>query len=154
MSLCDRCQRPGACCTFKGNDGTWPAGGKDMTIEQVRQAIKDNPQYDIHGNIVSLQIEPLWKNPQGQWTFWCKALVAGRCSIYERRPVLCRNMQPGPPEPLCWHTDTTIPFTPENRREKGQIINLARGLPFNQSFERGKDTLGSHEAKPKDGSAS
>ena len=120
--ICDRCQRPGRCCGgFVLNNGTWPIGARDMNAASLKEALRNNPQQDVNGDIASLPFEPLRINSRGKWEFWCTAWVKGRCSIYNHRPALCRDFKPYQ-DNLCWHHDATTAPLVETKPEKGMIL--------------------------------
>lgn len=104
-SACDSCLKPGHCCQVIAlNSGEWPKEPFDQTVESVTKLLKANPQWDIHGDLVSLDFQPTHVSEEGVWFFDCRALHEGRCSIYHRRPALCKSYEPLG-DKLCYHHD-------------------------------------------------
>jgi Fe-S-cluster containining protein len=123
LSLCDRCQRPGRCCSgFLLNGGDWPKNSKDMDAAQVKEALRQNPQVNVNGDIATVPFEPMWQDKKG-WHFWCKAWVNGRCSIYSIRPKLCHDYEPLM-DNLCWHYDAATVSLVLPPVEKGTFVDL------------------------------
>ena len=113
-TLCDRCQRPGSCCTFTLYGGLEDGNGfenRDVTALEILAKLASAQVGDCSGSGTSdpwfpigLPFLPLGRRANGRWWLWCPLLVAGRCSIYEDRPSLCRHYQAGS-DLLCWHHD-------------------------------------------------
>jgi Fe-S-cluster containining protein len=101
-SMCDRCYAPGACCRslylFRG-DKPWTVwqGEADASMIEAGLPFRSRGRRAawIDGGTGRTYEAHLWD---------CSALDAatGRCSIYERRPQLCRDLEPLT-TPLCVH---------------------------------------------------
>ena len=107
MSLCDTCRDPGACCRdltlYRHNgqlvtvwDDEGPAGftsENELPFEPIRKVGQWTvPDGDADGN---------GGRAYSAWAFRCTALGEdGRCTVYDRRPQLCRDYEPGS-SPLC-----------------------------------------------------
>lgn len=107
QSLCDRCLRPGSCCTFTLNikDGDTPLEALALMATANPSDNFDHSKPDPNFGI-GLPFIPLARRPSGTWIYWCPHLIKGRCSIYETRPALCRQYS-ALQDRLCWHFDPT-----------------------------------------------
>jgi Fe-S-cluster containining protein len=101
MSLCDTCKVPGAYCRSmvlvdeRGGPLLFPVGHEP----------------DLAGAKVPLQFRPVSSREAThpdtgetgiQYEFSCSALGPdGRCTIYDRRPDVCRKFEAGS-HPTCW----------------------------------------------------
>jgi Fe-S-cluster containining protein len=104
MSLCETCREPGHCCKAFNLTGT---GDHHVTFWD-----DDVPHFD------RFPFVPLYRIGQGTvefgpeagrtyswWRWGCPKLGAdGRCTIYDTRPQLCRDFEPGS-NPLCIEYD-------------------------------------------------
>lgn len=102
MSLCDTCAAPGACCKRMR---FW-LGGDPMTQWVGNDLNEDNPQLDLPP-VYPVEMVEQWISPEGrpyaEYRYGCYALQPdGRCGIYEDRPKLCRDYEPGT-DPMCVH---------------------------------------------------
>lgn len=106
MSVCDRCYKPGHCCTgfalFTKQDVErtfWMDG--DGTVEAFLQesGLPFTPELlERHSDEAS-------GRDYGSYQFSCGHLDGhGRCGIYESRPAACRNFEAGGGSPLCIHS--------------------------------------------------
>lgn len=97
MSLCDTCRNPGRCCSgFLLNGGAWPARAAHP-LEVLAELATVNIRETI-----GLPFMPLYRRAaDGAWLFWCPNLGRdGRCTVYENRPLMCREYEAGS-DPLC-----------------------------------------------------
>ena len=94
MSACDACLKPGHCCRRIA------LGHPDFCGTREKAQAKLDEQARVHEDrdqafpfVLTDQV------PLGDRKFWrcdCTALGAdGRCTVYERRPALCRLYEPG-----------------------------------------------------------
>lgn len=99
MSLCDTCTNPGHCCKsfvlwtneLEATEGWAP---KPMTEIEVRRKMVSNPD---KWPFVLASVDP---DGVARWS--CPKLDSrGRCSIYEQRPQLCRDFEPGSDPEMC-----------------------------------------------------
>lgn len=87
-SLCDVCTNPGHCCRHFGMS-LW-----ETTIEGAEALFKDR-DYPFQ----VLAIDGPWTDEEsgreyGRFSCSCPKNEAGRCTIYEDRPALCREYEP------------------------------------------------------------
>lgn len=116
VSMCDRCRDPGACCKafhLNGIKVAWSAGVED--IQRILDA-KDLP-------FIPIRREGTWKKgDDGEletgWLYSCPRLSpAGRCTIYENRPELCKKYTAGE-DNMCFHVfsegtkEPSVPLLP------------------------------------------
>lgn len=127
--LCDRCQRPGRCCSGFPLVGshTLDEATRGKPAEVVEEELLNCVQPTVNGMMASLPFKPMYQaeKDEGLWRFWCPMWKHGRCSIYETRPALCDHYKPLD-DALCWHTDTTLlGLMPKSEYvEKGINIDL------------------------------
>jgi Fe-S-cluster containining protein len=107
--LCNNCRLPGRCCVgFHLAGGSFGRGltalellvklatvghgfGRDGTPLDFGTGILDGEHATI-----GLPFLPFMQHANGAWLLWCPVLGRdGRCTDYENRPALCRDMQPG-----------------------------------------------------------
>lgn len=125
--VCDRCQRPGRCCSgIMLNGGDLP-GKDDWSFEQLLEWLRTNPQLNVNGDTETLRLQPMWHRPDGKWQFWCDAWQDGRCSIYSHRPKMCKDYAPQTDE-LCWHFDIDTAVLIKRMPSKGVTIDLLRDI--------------------------
>lgn len=95
---CDKCVSPGMCCKAFPLNQYFKFGS---TPEQVLKFVADQgfPFVPLR----RMNMFPMVGQWLEQWQFSCKALAAdGRCTIYEKRPKLCSDYQPGT-DVMCVH---------------------------------------------------
>ncbi len=93
---CDSCSDPGRCCRQ-----FYLATRENGTAEVRTGTTRDEARRQMEAK--GWPFEPLDHRPfemDGQWidawTFFCtKLLPNGRCGVYEDRPQLCRDYEPG-----------------------------------------------------------
>jgi Fe-S-cluster containining protein len=104
-SLCESCADPGRCCqSFTISSILFPFGtSRDVVRKHLRSGTRPrSPRVPAE----PLPFEPTrpctyyGEDPKGPpeeeaWIYSCPELKDGRCSIYDERPLLCRNYQPG-----------------------------------------------------------
>lgn len=102
-SLCDTCRDPGACCrSFRlyddaGMPRLFPPNEPDL-IEQFLAYYELPFEPQAAERVVGISGEV-----GIQYRFSCSALTCeGRCSIYAKRPEICRRFEAGS-SPLCVH---------------------------------------------------
>lgn len=105
MSICDRCFKPGYCCTMMNlstgvnqlvhwEDKSW----KDIEDELSKQGLPFKVKCEKNR----------WLDEETgkfylEYYYYCPKLDGdGRCTIYQNRPDTCRNYQPASDE-LCVH---------------------------------------------------
>ncbi len=97
---CDRCRLPGRCCTGLGLSASgvvadWMRGAHPLDVMVALATLWNG------GEQLGLPFMPLWRKPDGLWSFWCPQLTrSGRCSDHENRPDICRGFRAGQ-ETLC-----------------------------------------------------
>ena len=104
MSICDSCRDPGHCCrSFRVSRYFKP----ETTRAEVKEHLLNGTDDFDEGTIYEvLPFDPLIRNggffaypnevvPQSiQWSFSCPKLGEdGRCTIYDKRPQLCRSYE-------------------------------------------------------------
>lgn len=98
MSVCDRCRRPGRCCSGFLLSGGWPGHAAETTLEAMVMlaSVSTDPAIGSPGqNQLGLPFLPLGKRTDGAWILWCPLLGRdGRCTDYANRPALCASYQP------------------------------------------------------------
>ena len=106
MSLCDTCSVPGACCKrlklSRANGDEFTYWSWDDPIEALRETIGDHPF--IPTGEPSVYMADAGEYRSTTWT--CTQLNGdGRCSIYDSRPQLCRDYQPGQDKLCVYHQE-------------------------------------------------
>ena len=97
MSLCDTCKAPGHCCKsiyLFGND----LDDRNLSEADAAEILTLYGQYeaDEDGNEFPFVIVGPSPEYGGQLRLTCPKLGQdGRCTIYDRRPMLCRDFKPG-----------------------------------------------------------
>jgi len=94
---CNRCVSPGWCCKNFQINRDFPIG---KTVDEMRAWAAANGV----GMFAPVCASEYWKTPETErWVFSCTKLGAdGRCMIYESRPPVCRDYEPGT-DRLCVH---------------------------------------------------
>ncbi len=131
MSLCDRCQKLGRCCSgFPLSDGQFrprrdELGDHYEDADAVRVWLRKLFVLDVLGNEITLPFEPMYLDSAGHYRFWCTMLKGGRCSIYSHRPKLCEMFQPLS-DGLCWHHDESSAHLVEKKpmKERGTVLSF------------------------------
>lgn len=102
QSLCDRCRNPARCCSGFALNSI----DNNMTGLEALAYLAQVEHEDVNGEtIIGLPFMPLWRAPPFKekladgtealtWRFWCPLNIKGRCSIYEKRPLLCATYEP------------------------------------------------------------
>lgn len=101
--LCESCLAPGFCCReihLFNSKGEFVVWDHDDPVEELTKAIGEHWFSPLASN-------GSWEaGGQGyqSYTWRCSALdnVTGRCTVYDRRPHLCRDYLPGSSS-LCIH---------------------------------------------------
>jgi Fe-S-cluster containining protein len=98
MSLCDGCPQPGNCCkqlrlfTPEGALTVWKGGA---LAAMARHNLPFQPLELISETVVTTPGDPDFGRTYQEWFWSCPKLGAdGRCTIYSRRPDLCRSYKP------------------------------------------------------------
>ena len=106
MSLCDTCHEPGRCCrsiVLNHGDGEMTWWADNDPAEVLAEHIGEHWFVPIEAEKRSYQSGEGHTYHSGRWR--CTALGEdGRCTVYERRPQLCRNYEPGSDGLCVYHT--------------------------------------------------
>jgi Fe-S-cluster containining protein len=105
-SLCDTCKVPGACCRSMVlvDERGWPLLFPVRHDDRMRQADFEAAGVPLPFRPVASQeaVHPDTGETGIQYEFSCSALgPGGRCTIYDRRPDVCRKFEAGS-HPTCW----------------------------------------------------
>lgn len=115
MSLCDTCIKPGACCRGLGLHNSEGSLFFETPLHAlVAMASYGLPFLPVDSWYDHYAQADWWADNKARiFTYNCPALDAdGRCSIYENRPQLCRDYQPGS-DPLCVMHKPLEPYCPD-----------------------------------------
>ena len=104
--LCDRCFDPGACCR---RFALYDVDGDERTFWLVGEGTVDDFLESRRLPFLAEQTgryrDPEANREYGSFVFSCPALGEdGRCTMYRRRPDVCRNFEPANGSPLCVHS--------------------------------------------------
>lgn len=109
MSTCDRCFSPGQCCRdliLSTQEGVITSWDDTDPRERVTEAIGEHwfEPILVNGTWTTPDDDPVHPGRSYSAYQWrCRALGPdGRCTVYERRPQLCRDFEAGS-DPLCVH---------------------------------------------------
>lgn len=104
MSACDTCRLPGACCVYFWHHRLYHP---DQTRDEVRALMRKGEDGFGH-ECEPVPFDPIrpggWYAHDGDaepgavmWIVSCPKLIPeiGRCSIYDARPEVCRDFEPG-----------------------------------------------------------
>lgn len=103
--LCEACMSPGACCTdlslFRHDGGQFVVWKSDDPVKELDKSI------GRHWFVPNQLIGEWWSENHNDtyvsYSWRCTALGEdGRCTVYDHRPLLCRNYREGS-SPLCVH---------------------------------------------------
>jgi Fe-S-cluster containining protein len=102
MSLCDSCKSPGHCCRqirLYGRGMESP----DLSDADAVEALLEIEHDEASNAGWLLPFVIVGRDESGQIVYTCPALgVNGRCTVYDRRPSICRKFEPAS-SPLCVH---------------------------------------------------
>ena len=120
--FCSVC--PGHCCR---NDmiPLYPDKGDDPATFETVEAISP-----VNGDVVLI----LTHKPNGDCTYLTQVDGAGRCSIYDRRPAICRAF------------DCGLAFAKLSRTERR--FQLRAGVASRETLDQGRRVQAARKAKP------
>lgn len=137
-SVCDRCQRPGACCQslvlhnplFNGADAAAAQAAVSTVVTGTHRAsatpviLSFNPAdagplaaaFDhVRAGLPFLFLERDELRARNRWRCPLLDAASGRCTQYATRPALCRHFEPGQSD-LCVHSADGIGLCAERAR--------------------------------------